>query len=138
MNSIIDVTSQVDAVLAAWPGRINGNRADFLDQLLKLRDIVNQRRVSVATLAAAYARYPNIRPALAERNSEETFSRLYRALDSFYNEVRILPSKAPENFESTLRPYARETRSATTDLSKWADETRAFANAQGKELTHSK
>lgn len=138
MNSIIEVTNQVDGILSAWPKRINENRSDLVDQLLKLRDTINQRRVSVSTLATAYARYPNIRAALTERNSDETFGRLYRALDSFYNEVRLLPSKAPENFESTLRPYAGELRLATTALTKWADETRTFANAQSKELTSSK
>jgi hypothetical protein len=138
MNTIIDVTNQVDGLLSAWPKRMGENRADLLDELGKLRDTVNQRRVSVATLANFYARYPNIRAALTERNSEETFSRLYRALDSFFNEVRSLPPKPLENFESTLRPYAGEMRLATTALSKWADETRSYANAQSKELNNAK
>jgi hypothetical protein len=136
MNSIIEVTNQVDALLSASPRRISEDRSNLLAQLTNLRDTVNQRRVSVATLANFYERYPNIRAALRERDSEATFGRLYRALDSFFNEVKSLPPKPPGNFESTLRPYAGEVKLATTALSTWADETRSFSNGQSKELNN--
>src|SRR5271167_4979933 len=84
-------------------------------------------------LLLAYERYPNIRAALRERNGDETFRRLYRALDSFFTEIRSLPSKPSDNFESTLRPYAGEVKLAATALDNWASTTRTYAETQSKE-----
>jgi hypothetical protein len=134
MNSTIDSTNQVEALLSAWPKRISENRADLLNRLATLRDTVNQRRVSVATLATFYERYPNIRAVIRGRDSEAVFSRLYRALDTFVTEIRSLPQQLPENFENTLRPYAGEVKLAAMALAKWASDTSTFSEAQSKEL----
>jgi hypothetical protein len=78
--------------------------------------------------------HQDIRAALRERNTDEIFSRLYRALDSFRTEIESLPSKPPDNFESTLRPYAVEAKLAATALANWASDTRTYAETQSKEL----
>jgi hypothetical protein len=134
MNFTIESTNQVEALLSSWPKRVTENKADLLTQINMLRDAINQRRVSVGTLANVYERYPNIRAGLRERNTEEIFSRVIRALDSFLTEIRSLPSKPPDKFESTLRPYAVEAKLAATALANWASDKRTFAETQSKEL----
>jgi hypothetical protein len=134
MNLTIESTNQVEALLSDWPKRVTENKADLLTQFNMLRDAINQRRVSVLTLANFYERYQNIRATLRDRNTEEIFSRVYRALDTFLTEIRSLPSKPPDNFESTLRPYAVEAKLAATALANWASDTRTYAETQSKEL----
>jgi hypothetical protein len=134
MNSTIESTNKVEAMLSGWPTRVTENKADLLSQIGTLRDTINQRRVSVLTLANFYERYPNVRAALGEPNSPEIFGRLYRPLDTFATEISLLPSKPPDNFESTLRPYAGEVKLAATALADWASSRRAYANTQDKEL----
>jgi hypothetical protein len=134
MNSTMESTNQVEALLSTWPRRVTENKASLLDQIGTLRDAINQRRVSAATLANFYERYPNIRGAFRDRNSDEIFGRLYRSLDSLSSELRSLPTKPPDNFESTLRPYAAEVRLAAIALANWASETRTYAQNQSKEL----
>ena len=68
----------------------------------------------------------------------EAFNRLYRALDSFATEVGALPPSLPQNFESSLKPYAGEVKLATTALAKWASDTHSFSEAQGRELSTAK
>jgi len=80
-------------------------------------------------------RFPNIRAAI---NADEAFNRLYRALDGFYSEVNTSPPNLPQNFESSLKPYAREVELANTALAKWASDTRSFSEAQVRELSTAK
>jgi hypothetical protein len=82
--------------------------------------------------------FPNVRATIFGRNSEEVFNRLYRALDSFITEVGSLPQNLPQNFESSIKPYAREVESASSALAKWASDTRSFSEAQGRELSAAK
>jgi hypothetical protein len=134
MNSTIESANKVGAILSDWPKRVTENKAELLIQIGALRDAIDQRRVSVLTLANFYERYPNVRDALKEPDSQEIFGRLYRALDTLVREISLLPSKPPDNFEGTLRPYAAEVKLAATALADWAGSRRAYANTQNNEL----
>jgi hypothetical protein len=138
MNSTTDITKQLDSLLLDWPKRATDNKVELSNQLNTLRDTVNSRRVSVATLANFYERYPNIVGTLRGRNADEVFGRLYRALDSFSTEIRALPAKPAESFAGTLRPYAEEVRLAAAALANWASDTRSFSEAQRRELNVAK
>ena len=77
-------------------------------------------------------------PAILDRNTDKIFQRLFVAVDSLFKEVGGLPSNLPPNFESSLKPYADEVKSANTALAKWASETHAFSGAQVRELSTAK
>jgi hypothetical protein len=138
MKSTIDSTNQIEKLLSSWPKQINEERGKLLDELNVLRDEIEQRRVSITTLGNFYQRFPNIHAAIRDRNSDEAFRRLYLALDAFITEVRTLPAKLPQNFESSLKPYADEVKLATTELAKWANDTQSFSEAQVRELSTAK
>jgi hypothetical protein len=138
MNSTIDSTNQIEKLLSSWPKQINEDKGKLVGELNSLRAEINQRRISVGTLANFYERFPNIRAAIRDRNSDEVFSRLYRALDSFFTEVNTLPPNLPQNFESSLKPYAEEVKLAASALAKWASDTHSFSEAQLRELSTAK
>ena len=115
-------------------GRDGGGQA-FANELLRQRDTINQRRVSLQSLSTVYQRYPNVRSALEEVSTDGVFNRLYRALDSFAHEARGFATPSPETFENTLRPYAGELKGALDAMAKWANDTRNFATVQSGELS---
>jgi len=139
MNDIVILTNAGQALIPNWPQRVRdgGNQA-FANELLRQRNLINQRRISLQSLYAAYQRYPNVRSALAQVATTGVFDRLYGALDSFSHEVQNLPTPLPENFENTLRPYAGELRGALDAMAQWADGTRVFATKQSGELSNIK
>jgi hypothetical protein len=134
MNDIIGLTNAGQALIPNWPQRVRdgGNQA-FAIELVRQRNLVNQRRVSLQSLYAAYQRYPNVRSALAQVATTGVFDRLYGALDSFSREVQNLPTPLPENFENTLRPYAGELKGALDAMAQWANGTRNFIARQSEE-----
>ena len=137
-NSAMDTTNQIEKLLSSWPKQINEDRGKLIKELNDLRTEIDRRRNSIATLAGFYERFPNIRAAIQDRNSDQVFVRLYRAVNSFFTEVGALPSNLPQNFESSLRPYADEVKLANTALAKWASETHSFSEAQVRELSTAK
>ena len=138
MNTTIDSTNRIEKLLSSWPKQVSENKGKLVGELNALRTEIDQRRISVDTLVNFYERFPNIRAAIRDRNSDEVFSRLYRALDSFYAEVSALPQNLPQNFESSLKPYAGEVKLATTALAKWASDTHSFSEEQVRELSTAK
>jgi hypothetical protein len=138
MTSTIESVDQIEALLSDWPKRLSDKRGDLINQIYILRDVINRRRMSIQTLDNFSGQYPNVHAAIRDRKVEETFSRLFRAFDGFLNELNVLPSKLPENSESTLRPYASEVNLAATALKKWAAETRSFSESQRRELISAK
>ena len=114
---------------------MKGNAEGFSGELLRQRDSINQRRVSLQALDNAYHRYPNVSSALADVTNDGVFGRLYRALDSFAHEVQGLSKPPPENFEDTLRAYAGELKGALDSMTQSANRTRNFASRQSDELS---
>ena len=138
MNSTIDSTNQIDKLLSSWPKQINEDRNKLVKDLNDLRNEIDRRRHSIETLASFYERFPNIRAAFLDRNIGQVFVRLYQALTSLYTEVGALPTILPQNFESSLKPYVDEVKSANTAMAKWASETHSFSEAQVRELSTAK
>ena len=137
-NSTIDNTNQIEKVLSSWPKQINEERSKLVDELNVLRNEINNRKASIATLGEFYQRFPNIREAIRDGNSDGAFARLYTALNFFIIEIGTLPAKLPQNFESLLKPYADEVKLATTALAKWANDTHSFSETQVRELSTAK
>ena len=73
-------------------------------ELNDLRNAIDHRRQSIATLAGFYEGFPNIRAALQDRHGDQVFVRMYQAVNSFFAEVSGLPASLPQNFESALKP----------------------------------
>lgn len=138
MNSTIENTNQIEKLLLSWPKQIKEDKAKLVNELNDLRNEVNQRRVSIENLVDFYQRFPNVRAAIRDRNSEEVFNRPYQALNSFMTDVAALPPNLPPNFESSLKPYAGEVGLATTALAKWASDTHSFSEKQVRELSTAK
>jgi hypothetical protein len=136
MNSTIENTNQIEKLLLSWPQQIKEDKAKLTNELNDLRNEISQRRVSIENLVDSYQRFPNVRAAIRDRNSGDVFNRLYQALSSFMTDVAA--PNLPANFESSLKPYAREVESASSALSKWASDTRSFSEAQGRELSTAK
>jgi hypothetical protein len=134
MTSTIDDANQIEKILSSWPKQIADDRGKLIGELSPLRGEINQRRASIDNLVNFSARFPNVRATIFDRNSEDVFNRLYQTLDAFITEIGSLPSNLPQNFESSLKPYANEVTSASASLAKWASETRSFSEAQGREL----
>jgi hypothetical protein len=136
MDDIVGLTNAGQALLPNWPQRVReGGSQAFANELVRQRNLVNQRRVSLQSLFTAYRRYPNVGAALAQVATTGVFDRLSGALESFSHEVQNLPAPLPENFENTLRPYAGELKGALDTMAQWADSTRNFAKLQGDELS---
>jgi len=135
MNEIITLTNAGEALIPNWPENVKGNAEGFSKELLRQRDSINQRRVSLQALDNAYHRYPNVTSALADVTSDGVFGRLYRALDSFAHEGQGLAKPPPENFEDTLRAYAGELKGALDNMAQSANRTRNFASRQSEELS---
>ena len=138
MNSTIESTNQIEKLLSSWPQEIKENKTKLVNELNDLRNEVSQRRVSLENLVNSYQRFPNVRVAIRDRNIGEVFNRPYQALSSFMTDVAALPPNLPANFESSLKPYAREVGLASSALAKWASDTRSFSEAQGRELSTAK
>jgi len=136
MDDIVGLTNAGQALLPNWPQRVReGGSQAFANELVRQRNLVNQRRVSLQSLFTAYQRYPNVGAALAQVATTGVFDRLSGALESFSHEVQNLPAPLPKNFENTLRPYAGELKGALDTMAQWADSTRNFAKLQGDELS---
>jgi hypothetical protein len=138
MNAITNVTNAGDALIPVWPENVKADPGQLSQQLIGLRDTINQRRVSLQTLDTNYRRFPNVESTLNEVIKDDTIGRLYRALDSFATEVRGVTKPPPENFEETLRPYAGELKGALNSMALSASQTRTFANRQIDELSNIK
>jgi len=134
MKNVLDLTNDSSVSLQNWPQRIrNGGKQTLLNELVKQRNTINQRRISLEALYNAYREYPNVSAAL-ENPASKGFIRLYQALDTFVSELQNLETPPPENFESTLRPYADELKGAIDAMAKWATSTSDFAQRQTNEL----
>ena len=138
MNSTIDDTNQVETLLLSWPKRIVEDKTKLLERLTNLNSEINNIRVSIGTLVRFYERFPNVRAAIRDRDSEGVFNRLNQAMNSFITEVAQLPPELPQNFENSLRPFAGEVKLASTTLAKWATDTRLFSEAQVRDLSTAK
>jgi hypothetical protein len=134
-KSTTDTTKQIEELLSSWPAQIIEDRNKLTKELNDLRTEIDRRRTSFGTLAAFYERFPNIRATFQDKNSDKMFARLYVALSSFVTEVGGLHSVLSQNFESTLKAFADEVKSANTALPKWAGETHSFSEAQVRELS---
>jgi hypothetical protein len=135
MNEILKLTNSGQELIPNWPERVKDNANVFAAELLRQRNSINDRLISLQSLDNAYQQYPNVNSALAEVRKEGVFGRLYRALTSFAREVQGLTAPPPENFESTLRPYAGELKGALDIMAQWANNTRNFATRQNEELS---
>ncbi len=138
MNSTINNTNQIEKLLSSWPKQINENRGKLLTDLVNLRNEIDGSRASIATLADDYKRFPNVRAAIGDSNIGQAFGRLYGAINSFVAETNKLPPNLPQNFESFLRPFAKEVTLATTALEKWASDMHSYSEEQVRELSTAK
>lgn len=137
-NSISDTNNQIEKMLLSWPKQIREDRNKLINELNDLRNEINRRGAAIATLGSEYERFPNVRGAIQDRNSDQVFARLYQALSSFFIEVSELPANLPESIESSLKPFANAVELANTALAKWASETHSFSEAQVRELSTAK
>jgi hypothetical protein len=136
MNSTIENTNRIEKLLLSWPQQIKEDKTKLINELNDLRNEVAQRRVSLENLVDSYQRFPNVRAAIRDRNDGDVFNRLYQALSSFQTDVAV--PNLPANFESSLKPYAREVELASSALARWANDTRSFSEAQGRQLSTAK
>lgn len=138
MNEIINLTNAGQAQIPNWPQTVKSGPQNFGQELIRLRNSINQRRISLQSLYNAYQGLPNVRSTLAQVATTGVFDRLYAALDSFSHETQNLPAPPaplPEDFENTLRPYAGELKGALDAMARWANDTRNFAARQSEELS---
>jgi hypothetical protein len=139
MEDMLGLTGQGKSFVQNWPERLKKDSALTQEQLSRMRDAVDQSRVSIATLKNSYGKFPNVGSALEEVDRDGVFQRLYRSFDSFAREVQLTRSSPPApNTEIKLRPYATGLDGALEAMTKWANTTRDFAKLQSDELSGQK
>jgi hypothetical protein len=139
MEDMVGLSKQGKSLVKDWPQRLSENSALIQEQLTKMRDSVEQRRVSLSTLYNIYGRLPNVGHELAEAARDGVFQNLSRSLDNFAREIQRIRSSPPAtNTETKLKPYATSLDGALDAMTKWASTTRDFAKLQSDELSGQK
>ena len=93
------------------------------------------RRVSLGNIANTFSSYPNISNTLNASTVDQKFNRYAAAIENLRNELSINPNPFDVNSASALKPFQDEVENSLKDLTKWASQTRDFADKQIKELS---